>query len=30
MLTAQAYVHLGLPSPATSPSQPQLFTDDDA
>jgi len=29
MLTAQAYVHLGLPSPTTIPSQPQLFTDDD-
>jgi Holliday junction DNA helicase RuvB len=29
MLTAQAYLHLGLPSPATAPLQPHLFSDDD-
>jgi Holliday junction DNA helicase RuvB len=30
LLTAQAYVHLGLPSPAAVAAQPQLFSDDDA
>jgi holliday junction DNA helicase RuvB len=30
MLTAQAYVHLGLPAPASAPMQAQLFSDDDA
>jgi len=29
MATAQAYVHLGLPSPARRPEQPPLFGDDD-
>ena len=30
MLTAQAYVHLGLPAPTSTPSQPHLFSDDDS
>jgi Holliday junction DNA helicase RuvB len=30
LLTAQAYGHLGLPSPASMPVQPHLFSDDDA
>ena len=29
LLTAQAYVHLGLPAPVSSPSQAHLFSDDD-
>ena len=29
MLTAQAYVHLGLPSPASRPEQSQLFGDEE-
>jgi holliday junction DNA helicase RuvB len=30
VLTAQAYVHLGLPGPASTPMQAHLFSDDDA
>jgi Holliday junction DNA helicase RuvB len=30
MLSAQAYVHLGLPAPTSTPSQPHLFSDDDS
>jgi Holliday junction DNA helicase RuvB len=30
MLTAQAYVHLGLPSPTSVPTQAHLFTDDES
>jgi len=30
MLTAQAYVHLGLPAPTSTPTQPHLFSDDDS
>jgi Holliday junction DNA helicase RuvB len=30
MLTAQAYLHLGLPAPASSPAQAHLFSDDDS
>jgi Holliday junction DNA helicase RuvB len=30
MITGQAYVHLGLPSPAARPEQPPLFGDDEA
>src|SRR5689334_11601733 len=30
MLTAQAYVHLGLPAPTSVPTQAHLFTDDDS
>jgi hypothetical protein len=29
MITGQAYLHLGLPSPASRPEQPPLFGDDD-
>jgi Holliday junction DNA helicase RuvB len=29
MITAQAYAHLGLPSPIARPEQPPLFSDDD-
>jgi Holliday junction DNA helicase RuvB len=30
MVTGQAYIHLGLPSPASRPEQPPLFSDDEA
>src|SRR5689334_22762117 len=30
MVTGQAYLHLGLPSPASRPEQPPLFGDDEA
>jgi len=30
MMTAQAYVHLGLPAPTSIPTQAHLFTDDDS
>jgi Holliday junction DNA helicase RuvB len=30
MVTAQAYVHLGLPAPTSVPTQAHLFTDDDS
>jgi len=30
MLTSQAYGHLGLPAPASTPVQPHLFSDDDS
>jgi Holliday junction DNA helicase RuvB len=29
MVTGQAYIHLGLPSPASRPEQPPLFSDDE-
>jgi Holliday junction DNA helicase RuvB len=29
LLTSQAYGHLGLPAPASTPTQPHLFSDDD-